>query len=49
VADYHGNLIINTGGAMAKDIWSLAKILQERVEKKFGFMLEPEVQLLGEF
>ncbi|KKU02790.1 MAG: UDP-N-acetylenolpyruvoylglucosamine reductase [Candidatus Amesbacteria bacterium GW2011_GWB1_47_26] len=49
VADYHGNLIYNAGGAKAAEIWELARQLQEEVQKKFGVVLVPEVQLLGQF
>ncbi len=49
VADYHGNLIYNAGGAKAAEIWELARQLQEEVQKKFGVALVPEVQLLGRF
>ena len=49
VADYHGNLIYNAGGATAKDVWELARQLQTEVKEKFGVMLVPEVQLLGRF
>ena len=49
VADYHGNLIYNAGGARAAEIWELARKLQIEVKEKFGVMLVPEVQLLGRF
>jgi len=47
IADYHGNLIINTGNASSEDFISLADFYAGKVEKKFGIKLEPEVQLLG--
>lgn len=49
VADYHGNLIYNTGNATASDVWELAKQLQREVEAKFGVKLIPEVQFVGNF
>ena len=49
VADYHGNLIYNAGGAKPGEIWELAKQLQRQVEVKFGVVLVPEVQLVGQF
>lgn len=49
VANYHGNLIFNSGGARAEDVWRLAQKLQDLVKGKFGVNLEPEVQLVGKF
>lgn len=43
VYEGHGNFIINTGGATAKDVLTLAAELKERVSKMFGFTLEEEV------
>jgi UDP-N-acetylmuramate dehydrogenase len=44
VADYHANLIYNTGGGTAKDLWNLIETLKAGVTKKFGIALEEEVQ-----
>ncbi|TSA46302.1 UDP-N-acetylmuramate dehydrogenase [bacterium] len=44
VADFHGNLLMNIGRAKAKDAKKLAKILKERVKRKFGIKLEEEVK-----
>ncbi|MGC9602988.1 MAG: UDP-N-acetylmuramate dehydrogenase [Minisyncoccia bacterium] len=44
IADFHGNLLINTGKAKAKDAKKLAKLLKERVKRKFGIKLEEEVR-----
>ncbi|MEK7154756.1 MAG: UDP-N-acetylmuramate dehydrogenase, partial [Patescibacteria group bacterium] len=49
VADYHGNLIYNAGGATARDIWELAQQLRNEVKSKFGVELVPEVQFIGNF
>lgn len=46
VAAYHGNLIYNTGGGTARDIKKVVTILKKRVHKKFGILLEEEVQYL---
>ena len=43
VADFHGNFIINTGNATAKDIKTLVQQVQEKVQQKFGFSLETEI------
>lgn len=46
VAEHHGNLIYNTGNGKSKDIIKLAKILKDRVRKKYGINLKEEVQYL---
>lgn len=43
IAPFHGNFIINTGGATADDIHRLVIKAQEAVKQKFGFELEPEI------
>ena len=43
VAPWHGNIIINTGGATAADIRRLTELLQERVKRETGFDLEREI------
>jgi UDP-N-acetylmuramate dehydrogenase len=43
VYEGHCNFIINTGGATARDVLTLAAELKERVSKMFGFTLEEEV------
>ena len=44
----HANFILNTGQASATDILGLMKTVRETVFSKFGIMLEPEVQIVGE-
>ena len=46
VAEYHGNLIYNTGNGTSKDVKKLASLLKKKVQKKFGIILEEEVQYL---
>ena len=43
VADFHGNFIINTNNATARDIKTLVQQVQDKVLQKFGFSLEPEI------
>jgi len=43
VAPWHGNIIINTGGATASDIRALMDAIAARVKESTGFDLEPEV------
>ncbi|MBI2617679.1 UDP-N-acetylmuramate dehydrogenase [Candidatus Gottesmanbacteria bacterium] len=44
IADYHGNLFVNTGSGTAKDVKKLAQILKKRVLEKFHIQLEEEIR-----
>jgi len=43
VAPWHGNIIVNTGGASAADIRALIEEVAARIKAATGFDLEPEV------
>ena len=43
IAPFHGNFIVNTGNATARDIRALVEKAQSSVKEKFGFDLEPEI------
>lgn len=47
VFEKHANIIVNTGGATARDVRALAKLMKERVQEKFGIALEEEARYLG--
>jgi UDP-N-acetylmuramate dehydrogenase len=49
VAPWHGNIIINTGGALAQDIRALVDEVAARVQAAAGFTLEPEILFVGEW
>jgi UDP-N-acetylmuramate dehydrogenase len=49
IADWHGNFIINTGGASAKDIRALTEEAAARVKEATGFILEPEILFVGDW
>jgi len=49
IADWHGNFIINTGGATAKDIRALTEEAAASVKQATGFILEPEILFIGEW
>lgn len=49
VSEKHCGFVINTGDATAQDVRTLMQNVTERVEEKFGVVLEPEVKMLGEF
>jgi UDP-N-acetylmuramate dehydrogenase len=46
VSTKHANFIVNKGGATAADVKKLIKRVKAAVKKKFGIVLEPEVQIL---
>lgn len=43
VAPFHGNFIINLGGAKATEIRQLVEHIQSEVNNKYGFNLNPEI------
>jgi len=47
VADYHANLIYNSGGGTSQQVRELIATLKRRVEDQCGLLLEEEVQYLG--
>jgi UDP-N-acetylmuramate dehydrogenase len=47
VADYHANLIYNTGHGTARDLVSIIAELKHRVEERWRIPLEEEVQYVG--
>jgi UDP-N-acetylmuramate dehydrogenase len=46
ISEKHANFIINLGGAKAKDVVRLIKLIKEKIEDKFGIKLEEEIQHL---
>jgi UDP-N-acetylmuramate dehydrogenase len=47
VSDRHANLIVNNGGAEAKEVIELIKIVQHTVRAGFNVALELDVKLIG--
>jgi UDP-N-acetylmuramate dehydrogenase len=47
VADYHANLIYNSGHGTARQVCEIISDLKSRVERQFGLTLEEEVQYVG--
>lgn len=48
VSPVHANVIVNLGGATAKDVRALMVEMREAVRARFGVELTPEIELLGE-
>jgi UDP-N-acetylmuramate dehydrogenase len=49
VSEKHANFIINKGQASATDVFTLVRMVQQRVYETSGIILEPEIEFLGEF
>jgi len=49
VAPWHGNIVINTGNALASDIKILVDEVARRVKKERGFELESEILFIGDW
>jgi UDP-N-acetylmuramate--alanine ligase len=47
VSDVHGNFIVNMGGATSEDVIELVRQIRAVVFEKSGYVLEPEVLLVG--
>lgn len=48
VSDVHGNFIVNRGGASSADVIELVRRVRAVIRGKSGYVLEPEVLLLGQ-
>jgi UDP-N-acetylmuramate dehydrogenase len=47
ISEKHSNFIVNLSDGKAKDVINLIKLIKEKVKKKFGIVLEEEIQYLG--
>lgn len=45
----HANIIVNLGGATARDILDLIELAQTTVRERLGHELKPEIGMIGEF
>ena len=45
----HANIIVNLGGATAREVRELIALAQDTVEARLGHRLEPEIGFIGEF
>jgi UDP-N-acetylenolpyruvoylglucosamine reductase len=48
VSDVHGNFIVNTGTATARNVLELIKLIQARARDTWGIELHTEVEIIGE-
>ena len=49
VSEAHANIIVNTGGATADQIWQLAQEVKRKVRDTRGFILEEEIIRVGDW
>ena len=49
ISPRHANVIINLGGATAQEVRILIEIALLMVRERFGQVLEPEIEMVGEF
>ncbi len=47
VSYQHANMLVNRGNATTQDIITLARTMQELVQKEFGIIPQPECRLIG--
>ncbi len=48
ISPKHANYIVNLGGAQAADVLALIQLAQAEVKAKFGYVLKPEIRIIGE-
>ena len=49
VTDRHANILVNAGGATARDVRHLIGYVQETVEREQGYRLSTEIGMIGDF
>jgi UDP-N-acetylmuramate dehydrogenase len=49
VTHRHANILVNRGGATARDVRHLVAYVQETVARETGYRLSPEVGFVGDF
>ncbi len=47
ISERHGNFFLNTGGASAEEVIMLAGLVKEHVHRRYGLLLEEEIQYIG--
>ena len=46
VSEKHANFIINRSGATSRDVTGLMRVVRDRVRRRFGVKLEPEIKIV---
>jgi len=46
ISEKHANFIVNLGGAQAKDVIKLIKLIKKEVKNRFGIALEEEIKII---
>lgn len=49
ISHIHANIMVNLGGATARDVRELIALAQRRVRDELGYTLTPEIGFIGEF
>jgi len=49
VSNQHANFILNTSKGSSQDIWDLINLIENTVFNKYGFYLQPEIEIVGEW
>lgn len=49
ISHIHANILVNLGHATAAEVRALIAHAQQAVEERFGYHLEPEIGMIGEF
>lgn len=49
ISHIHANIMVNLGGATARDVRDLIALAQQRVKDELGHQLTPEIAFVGEF
>ena len=49
ISHIHANIMVNLGGATARDVRELIALAQQRVKDELGHELKPEIAFVGEF
>ena len=47
ISPKHANFIINRGNARPQDIFSLIRLIKQKVKKKYGIELKEEVRVIN--
>jgi UDP-N-acetylmuramate dehydrogenase len=47
ISTVHGNFIVNTGGAAARDVLGLIELVRRRVRETYQIELETELKYVG--